>query len=657
LTQPLGATEPSASAVIVARRARSGPRRAPRRVEKVRGIARAGYDRGSIQPNRGIGYPALVLRRSLLPLLLGSSLIAALACHRNGLTTREPMGPPLVLETTTLVASKGEVTPAMAILERELATNFTKLRGSELAEEPPYFMSYDLVGAHSLWLEANDGAIDRKVIDRDRTVDVDIRVGGPELDNGHPTNGWYGGNGLGTGVQVSLEDDALALGQALWLVTEMQYRDAVQAYTDAVSEEATLTREDEPEHPDFTLTDSPMHHIEVPAELDLDALAVQWAPTVERLSAILGADSHIQQATAVMTASVENRSYIDTEGSQVQAGKVRVRLMLLASTQADDGMGLQRLVTFERHLPEQLPTPAELEVLAETLRTELLALRVAPIAEPYTGPAVLEGPAAGVFFHEIFGHRLEGHRQKDDYEGQTFTKMLGKAILPEFIDVYDDPTLASIDGTPLNGHYFVDDEATPAQRATLVTGGVLESFLMSRSVVAPFTASNGHGRRERGHMVVARQGNLIVSARETVPEASLRERLIAEAKAQGKPYGLWFADISGGYTITDRSGPQAFKVEPLMVYRIWTDGRPDELVRGADIVGTPLAAFETIMAAGDEPGIFNGTCGAESGWVPVSAVSPSLLLSKLEIERSMHERDKPPLLPAPMTLMPQEAGR
>jgi len=596
-----------------------------------------------------------VLRRALLPVLLGTILASSIACKR-GAGTREPMGPPLRLDTTTLEPSRGEPSEVLDLLARELDTNFAKLQGSELAEVPPYFMAYDLVGAHTLWLEANDGALDRKYVDRDRTIDVDIRVGGPELDNGHPTNGWYGGNGLGTGTQVSMEDDPLALGQALWLVTESQYDDAFTAFTDAVSEEATLTREDEPEHPDFTLREQPITHYEAPAALDLDALAEQWAPTVEQLSRILADDPHVQQATAVMTASVENRHYVDTEGSRVQSGHVRVRLMLLVSTQADDGMALQRLLTVERHTPEQLPTPAELEQEAQQLLAELMALRAAPIAEPYTGPAVLEGPAAGVFFHEIFGHRLEGHRQKDDYEGQTFTKMLGQKILPVFIDVFDDPTLASISGTPLNGHYFLDDEATPAQRVSIVEAGVLETFLMSRSVVAPFTSSNGHGRRERGHMVVARQGNLVVSARETVPEASLRERLIAEAKAQGKPYGLWFADISGGYTITDRSGPQAFKVEPLMVYRVWTDGRPDELVRGADIVGTPLAAFETIMAAGDTPGIFNGTCGAESGWVPVSAVSPSLLLSKLEIERSMHERDKPPLLPAPVTLSPIEVA-
>ena len=122
---------------------------------------------------------------------------------------------------------------------------------------------------------------------------------------------------------------------------------------------------------------------------------------------------------------------------------------------------------------------------------------------------------------------------------------------------------------------------------------------------------------------------------------------MAEIKRQDKPYGLRFSDIDGGYTITDRSGPQAFRVTPLMVYRVYPDDRPDELVRGVEIVGTPLASFDTIVATDDRPGIFNGVCGAESGWVPVSAVSPSLLLESIEIERAAHDREKPPLLPPP----------
>ena len=567
-------------------------------------------------------------------------------CRTAGSLGSKAGGPSLRFEVERLEPEFGPAGELLTVLADELERNFATL-SSEAVDQPAYFMAYDLVGTDSLWLEANDGALDKRHVDGRRNVDIDIRVGAPELDNGHPTNGYYGGNGLGLGLSVSLDDDALSLAQALWMGSELQYRAALEAWLAAVNSESMLTRDDGPQHPDFTAADEPLVHLEAPRRLDLAAVGERWAPLISELSAILDAAPEVQQATVLLQVEVDNRSYVDTEGARVQTGRTRTRLMMAATTQAEDGMTVERFVSFDRHDPSQLPAAGELKTSAEGLRDELLALREAPVAEPYTGPAVLEGPAAGVFFHEIFGHRLEGHRQKDDDEGQTFTGMLGEPILPAFLDVYDDPTLASLDGTPLSGHYFVDDEAIVAQRASLVEAGVLAGFLLSRSVVSPFAVSNGHGRRQPGNRVVARQGNLIVSARKTVPEGELRERLIAEAKAADKPYGLWFADIQGGYTITDRSGPQAFKVLPLLVYRVWTDGRPDELVRGADIVGTPLSAFETIIAAGDRPGIFNGVCGAESGWVPVSAVSPSLLLRKLEIERAVHERDKPPLLPPP----------
>src|SRR5690606_25612908 len=208
---------------------------------------------------------------------------------------------------------------------------------SEAVEDPAYFMAYDLVRVESLWLEANDGALDKRHIDDDRTVDVDVRVGDPLLDNGHPTNGFYGGNGLGTGVQVSLADDPLSLAQALWMVTELQYQDAVESWIEAVSSESMLTREDELVHPDFTLVEQPLVHVEARRQVDLEAIAEQWAPVVTKLSAILDADPVIQQAAAVLNAEVENRSYVDTEGARVQSNRVRVRLMMIVSAQAADG--------------------------------------------------------------------------------------------------------------------------------------------------------------------------------------------------------------------------------------------------------------------------------------------------------------------------------
>jgi TldD protein len=284
---------------------------------------------------------------------------------------------------------------------------------------------------------------------------------------------------------------------------------------------------------------------------------------------------------------------------------------------------------------------------ADSMIADLKALRKAPLADPYIGPAILEGRAAGVFFHEIFGHRVEGHRQKNEEEGQTFAKKIGEPIMPAFVSVYDDPTLARIGGTDLNGHYNFDDEAVTAQRATLVDAGVLRSFLMSRSPTRGFSVSNGHGRRQEGRQVVSRQGNLVVQPSLTVSTEELRRRLREEAKRQGKLYGLLFRDISGGFTNTARMGPQAFKVLPILVYRVWADGRPDELVRGVDLVGTPLSALSRMLAASGDYQTFNGYCGAESGFVPVSATSPSLLVEQIEIERRDKGSDKPPVLPSP----------
>jgi predicted Zn-dependent protease len=541
-------------------------------------------------------------------------------------------------------ADKGDPAPVLDILERELQTSLAQL-SSENLEAKAYFIAYDLVATEELWIAAEEGALVRDELDSDRSIDVDVRVGSRELDNSHSRDGDHGpGNGLGSGLPVSLDDMDLSLAQSLWLDTEEQYHAAVSALREVESDEQL--RSEEKSHPDFSV-EKPTVLVQPEVDLDFTSVADTMRPLVREASQRLASDPRVLGSGVSLTATVENHYLVTSEGTRVQSGRVRLRILLEARAQAEDGMRLELAETFEAHVPSQLPDREKLFAAADKLRKDLLALHAAPIADPYTGPAVLEGRAAGVFFHEIFGHRLEGHRQKDDLEGQTFTDKLGKRVLPWFLDVVDDPTISTLGGDPLSGHFFVDDEGVTARRTVLVERGKLKTFLLGRSPVRPFMRSNGHGRRETGYQIVARQGNLVVTSRRALSRRQLRQALLEEVERQDKPYGLWFTDISGGYTITDRSGPQAFKVEPLLVYRVYPDGRPDELVRGVEIVGTPLQAFETIIATDDRPGIFNGMCGAESGWVPVSAVSPSLLLRNLEIERAVHDRDKPPLLPPP----------
>jgi len=175
----------------------------------------------------------------------------------------------------------------------------------------------------------------------------------------------------------------------------------------------------------------------------------------------------------------------------------------------------------------------------------------------------------------------------------------------------------------------------------------LKTFLMSRSPVDGFPTSNGHGRRSPGNEIVSRQSNLIVESSKQVSDAQLRQMLIDDVKKQNKPYGLYFDQVSSGYTTTGRAGLQAFTVVPLVVYKVYPDGRPDEMIRGVDIVGTPLASFAKITATGNQSEVFNGICGAESGNVPVSAISPAILVSEIEVQRKERSQDRPPYLSRP----------
>jgi predicted Zn-dependent protease len=489
-------------------------------------------------------------------------------------------------------------------------------------------------------IRAQFGAVVDSSANRVRVADVQVRLGDPKLDNTHGNHRSSAVNSL----QLPLGNDREALARSLWLATNTGYGNALENYM-RVKTEAQVRAKEEDTSPDFSQEAPEVSIGKTAPPVLVDRAA--WEKRVRELSKVLRDYPDVYQNMVMLSAQNETDYYASSEGSRVVAPHLQARLVVFAVTRADDGMDMFRAQTFEAETVEGLPAQPELEAAMRELGKSLEALRKAPITEPFDGPAILSGRAAAVFFHEVLGHRLEGQRQRGDEEGQTFTKDLGKEVLPSFLSVADDPTMTTFGKTWLSGSYDYDDEGQKARRVELIQDGVLKTFLMSRLPIASFAASNGHGRAQTGRMPTGRQGNLIVTSTKSVPEAELRKQLIEEAKKQGKPFGLYFEDISSGFAVTTRSSPQAFQVIPLVVWRVYVDGRPDELVRGVSIVGTPLAAMKRILATSDKSEVFNGECGAESGTVPVSAVAPAMLVSEMETQRQPQGTARPPILPIP----------
>jgi TldD protein len=526
----------------------------------------------------------------------------------------------------------------------ELHRAFTSLGHGEGAAKgnqlPPYFLSYSVSDADVVMMQAQYGALVADNANRLRVADIQVRLGDAKLDN---THGTHRGSAVNS-MQLPLTDDPVALGRSLWLATNTGYSNALDNFL-RVKTEAQVRAKEEDTSPDFS-EEKPQVAIEKPAPaVKVDRAA--WGQRIAALSKIFRAYPDVYQNAVIFSVQNETDYFASSEGSRVVAPHLQARLVALAVTRADDGMDLFRARTFEAETIDGLPKQEELEAAMNELGKSLEDLRKAPVTQPFDGPAILSGRAAAVFFHEVLGHRLEGQRQRGDEEGQTFTKDIGKEILPSFLSVADDPTKTIFDHTWLSGSYQYDDEGQKAQRVELIQDGVLKTFLMSRLPIASFSASNGHGRAQTGRMPTGRQGNLIVTSTKSVSDADLKKQLIEEARKQGKPYGLYFEDISSGFAVTTRNSPQAFQVIPLVVYRVYVDGRPDELVRGVSIVGTPLAAMKRIIATGDKSEVFNGECGAESGSVPVSAVAPAMLVSEMETQRQPQGTARPPILPIP----------
>jgi hypothetical protein len=548
-------------------------------------------------------------------------------------------------------------------------------------DDKPYYIEYALDDTVSLNVQASLGGIVDVRQRAFRVPQVQVRCGDYAFDN---TN--YAGTGMYRGsryelMQVPLDDSYAVLRRYFWLATDRAFKSAV----DVIGRKRAALKNvsDSDRLPDFGKAE--------PARVMLDisrkpVAAELWISRVRELSAIFLKYPEIRSSSVEFETVQDNYYLVNSEGTQVRAPDRMMSLGVRAAAQAPDGMDLHTAATFQSLDFERMPSDLELGRGVTEMAEKLTALTRAPAGEPYTGPVLFEGEAAAQIFAELLGKRLVVSRKPVSDPGRSsstlngeFEGRLGARVLPEFLDVVDDPTQTEWQGRPLFGHYPVDMEGVVPQPLVLVEKGVLKNFLLTRQPVRDSGGSNGRARFPGSYGArSATFGNLFVRSSQAAPAAELRKKMMEMCRQRNKPYGIIVrkmdfpssasvGEIRRLLTGMAQSGDVQRAVSvPILVYRVYPDGK-EELVRGLRFHDLGARALKDIVAASSETAQFDfldnqapfALMGAGGYVAECSVVAPSVLFDDLELQKSSSERQKLPVVPPPVAtgLRPVEEVR
>ncbi len=415
-------------------------------------------------------------------------------------------------------------------------------------------------------------------------------------------------------TDLPYENDTVAIKSVIWNALSRMYRGqmAVWQKTKKKSTQTTLAARKSAE----------VHYEEPLADVSFDK--DYWKHFLNKTTAAQARKMPEAHCLAHIESLNQRRYVIDSEGTAVVSNRQSFVLAIRVSVKDFRGVECALDKEYFAYKTSELPNQETLARDMEVLAQRTIALSKAPMAEAYSGPVILSGNASAVFFHEVFGHRLE---RKDS----EFASMKGHQVLPSDFSITCNPLQQYSGGTPLTGYYQYDDEGSMGQKVECVIDGKMANMLTCLSQQA---ATNGHGRSAFGSEAAPRQSNLMVETSHPYTETELRQMLISDLKRLNKDYGHYIKTVSNGWTTLRGSTKVAssFNVFPMETYRVYADGRADELVRGVSLIGTPLSAFSNIRAAGGDVEVFNGRCGSGSGWIPVSSRSPMIYVSQIETQ-------------------------
>ena len=532
--------------------------------------------------------------------------------------------------------------PILRAMRDELQRSIKELQFKDL--DKPYFIQYTILDEDEFNASATFGAITESDRNRDRAVQVQVRVGSYDFDNSEFVSGGgpFGGGAPANGVLTTtvIENDYDAIRHSLWLATDAAYKQAVEQL--ARKRAFVQNKVQEEKIPDFS-KESPTTSVGARRTLEFDQ--ARWEKQLRDWSAVFKNFPDVMQSEVSLNARLTHRYMVNSEGTQTMQPGLIVSLRANAAVQSPDGMFMSNSVPFNATSFEQLPPAETVSTTIRQLATDLSAVRKAPVLDAdYSGPVLLVGQASAEMFARVLAPNLSGQRQplSDRDQGNLRSELsdrMNRPVLPRFLSVVDDPTEKRLNGKELIGAYEVDDQGVPAKKVTLVQDGILKDFLMSRRPSKDRPQSNGHGRSGYPGREAAQIGNLFISSSEGKSYDDLKKSLIEMAKTENLTYGLLIKAID-----PDGRGPLG---SPVLIYKVYVDDGHEELVRGAVANTLSVRSLRQIEAVGSDSFVANRLAGAQNAATPVSVVAPSVLLEEVDLKRPSMAQQKPALLTNP----------
>jgi TldD protein len=534
--------------------------------------------------------------------------------------------------------------------------------------EQPYFIQYNVDDVIGYEIYAKYGALVNSDRDRDRRFRSLVRVGSFELDNTNfrESGGFFaffgGGGGGGARASLPIDDDYLAIRQAIWRATDRDYKDAIETLTRKRAYLKDKTIEDRPN--DFSKA-APVEHMDPSVVMEFDRAL--WEKNLETISGHFKEHKQVQDSGIRLVAQADNEYVVNSEGTRVRTSDSGVLLLVNAEVQAQDGMMLSGSRTYTGESTADLPPIQEILSDIDKLVAELTAAMEASTFEQYTGPILFDGKSAAQLFQVMLAPGVVGKpdivgEQRRSFEGaESLEKKLGTRILPRSFRVWDDPTVKEHDGQMLFGHYKYDDEGVPGQRVDIVVDGKLENMCMSRVPTDKLSGTNGHCRQAAGGGgAEAAIGTLFIEDEDGMLEEELKAELIELAKDEGLEYGVRIKSIKSPGITSSRSDLMSFFMrmqtpggstlgDPVIAYKVQVKDGKEEPFRGCEFGPVEVRSLKRIAAAGDTPEVYNYIGLGFGGATPASTIiAPPVLFEELELSKIEQEYDKLPILKAPL---------